>query len=119
LALREAVALRKSQVQECQAAAADALEGDDDDLMVRAKFALVAARKALEKVKERLRRQEAALGVLETQELTKMGENKYFELRMNARAVKRRLRDVLRAKKFERDRIERTSRRQQGEGEVH
>jgi hypothetical protein len=44
--------LRKSQVQDCEVAAADAYEGDDENLMGQTKLALVAVRKALEKVKE-------------------------------------------------------------------
>ncbi|KAJ6574190.1 hypothetical protein B0H19DRAFT_985911, partial [Mycena capillaripes] len=111
LALRQANEIRKTRVRDCEAAALDALDGDNADVIVQTKLALDKARTARTKVQHQLRQKEAALGVSETQELTRMAKNKYFELRMNARALKRRLRDLLQARKFERDRIERTSRR--------
>ncbi|KAJ7605716.1 hypothetical protein DFH06DRAFT_947610, partial [Mycena polygramma] len=72
------------------------------------KVALSNARAALTKLEEKLRRKEDALGVDDTRQLKKMAKSKFLEYRMNARALKKRLRDLLRARKFERDRIERT-----------
>ncbi|KAJ7697423.1 hypothetical protein B0H17DRAFT_1130398 [Mycena rosella] len=95
IATREALEIRKAQVNACEAAALDAIEDDDSpEEIVHRKVALTAARAALVA-------------------LNKIRKNKYIELRINAHALKRRLRDRLRARKFERDRVERSSRRQQ------
>ncbi|KAJ7687721.1 hypothetical protein B0H17DRAFT_939174 [Mycena rosella] len=113
LASRDAVAIRKTQVTECEAAILDAIDDDSGNDIVHCKVALETVRTALKKAKERLTRQELALGVGNRAALTKLGKSKYFELRMNAQALKTRLRDRLRARKFEHDRVERSSRRQQ------
>ncbi|KAJ7710676.1 hypothetical protein B0H17DRAFT_1190375 [Mycena rosella] len=113
LASRDAVAIRKTQVTECEAAVLDAIDDDSANDIVHCKVALETARTALKKAKEQLTRQELALGVGDRATLTKLGKSKYFELRMNAQALKTRLRDRLRARKFEHDRAERSSRHQQ------
>ena len=51
------------------------------------------------------------MGVNEHQQLKKFAASEYFRLRMNARAVLRRLRDRLRSRKFELDKVERSFRR--------
>ncbi|KAJ7472816.1 hypothetical protein FB451DRAFT_1175525 [Mycena latifolia] len=113
LASHDATAIRKSQVWDCEAAALDAVDVEDTDAIVQTKVALAKAREALGKAKDRLRRQELGLGVEDKVALKNLAKSKYFELRMNALAVKTRLQDRLRARKFERDRVERSSRRQQ------
>lgn len=116
LALRDAKAIRQAQVTECEAAALDAIDAENADAIVHTKVALESARAALFKVKDKLARKQLALGVADRTELTKLAKSKYMELRMNAQALKRRLRDRLRKHKFERDRIERSSRCQQVSG---
>ncbi|KAJ7809346.1 hypothetical protein B0H14DRAFT_2867323 [Mycena olivaceomarginata] len=78
---------------------------DYDDALVDAKMARDDARAMLLKTQDRLRRNEAALGVDE--------KSKFFQLRFDARVKKIRLRNLLRARKFEWERAERSSRRQQ------
>lgn len=65
--------------------------------IVRAKF---------RKIEDSLRRKEAALGVEERQTLRHLVNSAYIQDRMNARAIKCRLREKLRGRKFELDRIE-------------
>jgi len=55
-------------------------------------------------------RKRAALGVDERTQLARLTKNKYLQLRMNARALKQRIRDRLRQRKFELDRFERSYR---------
>lgn len=90
----------------------------DDDTIASTKVALSNARAALTKLEEKLRRKEDALGVDDTRQLKKMAKSKFLEYRLDARALKKRLRDLLRARKFERDRIQRTSRRHHADGEI-
>ncbi|KAJ7437710.1 hypothetical protein FB451DRAFT_1450462 [Mycena latifolia] len=99
LASRDATAIRKSQVQDCEAAALDAVDAEDTDAIVQTRVALAKAQEALGKAKDRLQRQELALRVEDKVALKNLAKSKYFELRMNAL--------------FERDRVERSSRRQQ------
>ncbi|KAJ7661818.1 hypothetical protein B0H17DRAFT_1212137 [Mycena rosella] len=101
IATREALEIRKAQ------------DDDSPEEIVHRKVALTAARAALVKVQERLQQQELVLGIDDKVALNKIRKNKYIELRINAHALKRHLRDRLRARKFERDQVERSSRRQQ------
>lgn len=52
----------------------------------------------------------AALGVDEQAQLSHLHKSKYLQLRMNARAIKQRIRDRLRQRKFELERLERSYR---------
>ena len=52
----------------------------------------------------------SALGVSERAQLSHLRQSKFLELRMNARALKQRIRDRLRQRKFELDRLERSYR---------
>ncbi|KAJ7495182.1 hypothetical protein FB451DRAFT_1387239 [Mycena latifolia] len=70
LASRDATAIRKSQVRDCKAAALDAVDAEDTDTI------------------DRLRRQELGLGVEDKVALKNLAKSKYFELRMNALALK-------------------------------
>ncbi|KAJ3715792.1 hypothetical protein C8R42DRAFT_698260 [Lentinula raphanica] len=58
-------------------------------------------------------REERKLGVEDKATYRHLGGSPFINLRMNARAIKIRLRSRLAARKFERDRLERTFRRQQ------
>ncbi|KAJ7663695.1 hypothetical protein B0H14DRAFT_2658723, partial [Mycena olivaceomarginata] len=69
------------------------------------------AEEALAKVQANLQRKEAALGVTKHAELQELVKSEYMRLRMNAHALKLRLRERLRARKFEKDIVERTYRR--------
>ncbi len=70
-----------------------------------------AGEKALERLEATLLRKEAELGVDESDELERLSDSEYARDVMNARALKLRLRERLRARKFEFDPVERTCRR--------
>ena len=57
-----------------------------------------------------IQRKRSALGVNERARLSQLSRSKFLQLRMNARALKQRLRDRLRQRKFELDRLERSYR---------
>lgn len=111
LAARTAKGICKTRVDDCTAEALEACGNEDRAAIALTKDALKAARTALEKATSDLKRKEEALGVTDRQELKKQQHTKFFELRMNARAVKVQLRDSLRSRKFELSRAERISRR--------
>ncbi|KAJ7033973.1 hypothetical protein C8F04DRAFT_1183724 [Mycena alexandri] len=117
LALRQAKGIRKGRVEDCESEALEACENGDAAAIVLTKATLTSARAALEKTKKDLGRKEAELGVTDREELKKMHKSKYFELRMNAHAMKVQLRDSLRSRKFELSRPERHIRRQQQEAQ--
>ncbi|KAJ7040108.1 hypothetical protein C8F04DRAFT_1254251 [Mycena alexandri] len=117
LALRQAKGICKGRVEDCESEALEACENGDAAAIVLTKAALTSARAALEKTKKDLGRKEAELGVTGREELKKMHKSKYFELRMNACAMKVQLRDSLRSRKFELSRPERHIRRQQQEAQ--
>ncbi|KAJ7070464.1 hypothetical protein B0H15DRAFT_957666 [Mycena belliarum] len=110
LLLRTSVKIRKAQVAELRQEFLDAVMDAEPDAPLR-KIAFESASESLEKAQSELDRKEAALGVTERQSLNGLGSSQYLQLKMNARALKRRLRDRLRARKFELDRVERSFRR--------
>lgn len=57
-----------------------------------------------------IQRKHAALGLDERAQLSRLAKSKFLQLRMNARALKQRIRDRLRQRKFELDRLERSYR---------
>ncbi|KAF7965169.1 hypothetical protein HWV62_45272 [Athelia sp. TMB] len=78
---------------------------------------IIAAHEALENARSHLKRLETAraqkfskLGVDESAALVSLKSNKYLNARMNALALKQRLRDRLRQRKFELERLERSYR---------
>ncbi|KAJ7154030.1 hypothetical protein C8R43DRAFT_1126688 [Mycena crocata] len=87
------------------------LSGVDEDI-VDTRMAAQAARDAVDKLKKQLNRKEAALGSGALVKLKQARKMKYFELRMNLSAVYSRMVSRLRAGKFEREAVERPSRRQ-------
>ena len=79
---------------------------------------LPALRKRHRERKVELLRKEVALGVEGRESYRHLVSSKFLNLRMNARAKKIRLRDKLKSRKFERDRVERSLRRKQYNGET-
>lgn len=69
------------------------------------------ARESLVRLEGQLLSKQRKLGVKENEELTRLVNNPYVGLRMNALALKSRLRDRLRSRKFELDPIERMVRK--------
>ena len=67
---------------------------------------------ASERISALLRQKERALGPIERQQLRKLVTSPYLRDRMNALALKIRLWDKLRSRKFELERLERTFRKQ-------
>ncbi|KAJ7627710.1 hypothetical protein DFH06DRAFT_1338877 [Mycena polygramma] len=80
---------------------------------------LQTARDALDKMESTLRRKEAALGVSDAEELANLAGSEYLRVRMNTRALKLRLRERLRARKFEMDVVERAYRRLMNDAKLH
>ncbi|KAJ7697062.1 hypothetical protein B0H14DRAFT_2418321 [Mycena olivaceomarginata] len=111
--LRNTTKAQKVELKDCEAALCAATDDGDDDALADAKMARDNARAMLLKTQDRLRRNEAALGVDEKVQLQKHTKSKFFQLRFDARVKKIRLRNLLRARKFEWERAERSSRRQQ------
>lgn len=85
------------------------LDGPDQAVI---ELSLDTARNDLSKAQRRLRSLESQLGTDDRKVLDKIRGSEYLRLRMNARALKMRLRERLRVRKFELDRIERSHRRQ-------
>ncbi|KAJ7873548.1 hypothetical protein B0H14DRAFT_3438323 [Mycena olivaceomarginata] len=92
-------------------------DGDEAAAMYEREFR--EAEEALAKAQANLRRKEAALGVIEHAELQELVKSEYMRLRMNARALKLRLRERLRARKFEMDVVERAYRRLMNDSKLH
>src|ERR1700709_2722994 len=78
--------------------------------MVEFNLQLVDARSRCARTADTLRRRRAALGMEEKANLAKMKKDIYLTVRLNARAVKTRIRDRLRQRKFELERLERSYR---------
>ncbi|KAG6822733.1 hypothetical protein H0H92_012755 [Tricholoma furcatifolium] len=73
---------------------------------------LAEARIQLKDLNARIQRKENVLGVDERTELQLLMTNPYFTTMLNALAVKQRLHDKLRSRKFELERVERSFRKQ-------
>lgn len=82
-----------------------------DDAQLYAELNLEDSRKAWNQQKDRAARLERQLGIDDKTVLKKLAHTEYYTARMNAKAVKERLRAKLRARKFELDPIERSVRR--------
>jgi hypothetical protein len=84
-------------------------EKDDVDIT---EFTLLLheARDKVSRIRKTLRRKTEALGVDERLDLRKLTNDLFLRLRMNARALKKRIRDRLRQRKFELERLERAYR---------
>ncbi|KAJ7121193.1 hypothetical protein C8R44DRAFT_831780 [Mycena epipterygia] len=108
--LRTAVKTMRKHVADLEASFLEAVEEDDPDAPL-VQVQVQSAEEALSAAVKKLRQKETALGVHEKQALTHLGKSKYMGFRMNAQALKRRIRDRLRSRKFELDKIERSFRR--------
>ncbi|KAJ7684879.1 hypothetical protein DFH06DRAFT_968141 [Mycena polygramma] len=117
--LRAAVETRKVQIRDLRKQFLDAVDRGDDANSTLLQMEYVEAEHAQSKAEESLRRKEAALGVDEHEELTKLANSEYMRHRMNARALKLRLRERLRARKFEMDVVERAYRRLMNDAKLH
>jgi hypothetical protein len=84
----------------------------ESDAFADAELGLERAQAALSESNARLRAKEAGLGIRDRNQVHQLITNPFIEARMNARALKMRLRDKLRFRKFELDRLERSFRKQ-------
>jgi hypothetical protein len=108
--LRKARDVLKSRVQDLE----DVLINPeiDEDVYLDAETRLPRARADLNRAIVAVRDKERALGVDEQVQLHRLANNPYIAARMNARALKMRLRDKLQSRKFELDPLERSFRKQ-------
>jgi hypothetical protein len=81
---------------------------------------VLAARKAIMKkqgvIDANIKTKKKRLGVKDQEDLKKLMGNKFLQLKLNARALKQRLRDHLRNRKFELERLERAYRQTTSNG---
>ncbi|KAG6912579.1 hypothetical protein DXG01_013663, partial [Tephrocybe rancida] len=108
--LRETQSDLKKRVKEYDAIIADVDSPLDE--YADARTELESVRKKLEELRTRIRRKQAVLGVGDCTRLTNLINNPFLALRMQTLALKQRLRDRLRFRKFELDRLERSFRKQ-------
>ncbi|KAL6298593.1 hypothetical protein BKA93DRAFT_820298 [Sparassis latifolia] len=78
----------------------DVLDTQEIDLQ------LVDARSKSARIASALKRKKAALGIGERAQLMRLARNVFLRIRMNARAIKHRIRDRLHQRKFELERLE-------------
>ncbi|KAJ7450463.1 hypothetical protein FB451DRAFT_1186860 [Mycena latifolia] len=117
LIMRSALKTRSIELRRLRDTYLDAVMDEDPDAGLH-QVAFKTAEEAMKATECKLREKEAALGVAERQSLNGLADSEYMRLRMNARALKRRLRDRLRGRKFELDRVERSFRRLVNESAV-
>lgn len=84
---------------------------DDLEAAALVDDALETEKAKLAKTLKQLKTGERELGVNGNSDLRRLAADQYFNLRMNARALKHRIREKLRARKFELDVVERSYRR--------
>ncbi|CAK5282214.1 unnamed protein product [Mycena citricolor] len=113
LALREEKKCARVRVEEAQEAWDNASEAEEHSRLM-ARSALLEAKMDLESIEESLKQKEAALGIDSRARLNKAKSNKFFEQRMNALALKTRIRDLLRSRNMELSELKRSGHRQQG-----
>ncbi|THU94094.1 hypothetical protein K435DRAFT_563197, partial [Dendrothele bispora CBS 962.96] len=80
---------------------------------------LEKTKESLRKAREKLGRHERSLGLQERTQVKRLMKSPFLTKRMNARALKIRLRERLRARKFEFDRLERSFRKQRSEQQLN
>ncbi|KAJ3748151.1 hypothetical protein EV360DRAFT_97769 [Lentinula raphanica] len=116
-AIEEAICLRKIRdtLQDRISALEDIITDVDSEVyeVAEAEEKLQDLRVKLSSVQTRLLRQEQTLGVADRTQYQHLATSPFIGLRMNAHALKLRLRKRLTSRKFERDQIERSFRRQQ------
>jgi hypothetical protein len=106
LALESTLGLQKKTITKLEATLA---LGDLDDITELSEQ-LQDAREHYQNLETGLRRKRAQLGVTEQEDLTRLRNDAFLRLRMNALALKQRVRDRLRHRKFEIERLERSYR---------
>ncbi|KAF7364466.1 hypothetical protein MSAN_01108000 [Mycena sanguinolenta] len=112
--LRKAVKILEARIQHLE----DVLiEGDTADAAM-AEGDLQTAWEKLSRTKDAMNRKEQALGVQDRKTLQHLKNSKFITARMNARALKYRVREKLRNRKFELDRVERTYHRKKTDGKM-
>lgn len=77
-----------------------------------AELELQTALNVLSKVKAKVTKKESEMGFTARQQLHHLLKSPFLSKKMNARALKTRIRERLRARKFELDRLERSYRKQ-------
>ena len=77
-----------------------------------AELELETALNVLTKAKAKVTKKESAMGITARQQLHRLLKSPFLAKKMNARALKTRIRERLRARKFELDRLERSYRKQ-------
>jgi hypothetical protein len=78
--------------------------------MVEMSLEVQELRESCHRISENIRKRRATLGVGQRTALRRMQDNEFLQLRVNALAVKTRIRDRLRQRKFEREPLERSYR---------
>ncbi|KAG6807169.1 hypothetical protein H0H92_008557 [Tricholoma furcatifolium] len=112
--LRKGRDILKERVKDLEDAV---LAGGPD--VVEAELEREEARKALKKHETSMKLKHRMLGVDQRHKLEKLLSNQYYGVLMNARAAKKRLRDRLRMRKFELDRLERSFRKQSNDQKLN
>jgi hypothetical protein len=109
LALRTTLSTHESTINVLEAKLESGLENDHVDIM---EFTMILdeTRAKVSRIRTTLQRKIQALGVDDRLDLRKLTNDVFLRLRMNARALKKRIRDRLRQRKFELERLERAYR---------
>ncbi|KAE9391440.1 hypothetical protein BT96DRAFT_832067, partial [Gymnopus androsaceus JB14] len=84
-----------------------------------AELELETALQVLRKAEGKVKRKEDSLGVTAKQQLRHLIKSPFLTKKMNARALKTRIRERLRSRKFELDRLERSYRKQRSEQRIN
>jgi hypothetical protein len=108
-ALQTTLSTHESTINVLEAKLESGLESDGVDL-VEFTIILDDARAKVLRIRKTLRRKVEALGVDDQLDLRKLTNDQFLRLRMNACALKKRIRDRLRQRKFELGRLERAYR---------
>jgi hypothetical protein len=109
LALQETRAIHKKALDAMEAKLESGLDNEHEDI-TDFTMLLSEARSKMSRIQETFRCKKAALGVDGRLNLQLLTENTFLRLRMNARALKKRIRDRLHQRKFELERLERAYR---------
>ncbi|KAJ7892456.1 hypothetical protein B0H13DRAFT_2234789 [Mycena leptocephala] len=104
LRLRKVLVVLRARVRGCEEAILDPT-ADLADIEIATQDLQIATAK-LRKHEATLRAKEAALGVADKQMLRHLLKSEYIRCRMNARALKYRIREKLRSRKFELERVD-------------
>ncbi|KII83586.1 hypothetical protein PLICRDRAFT_119196 [Plicaturopsis crispa FD-325 SS-3] len=111
LAVDKILAMQKSEVEfrEAEAALEEQLQGEYDEDVDVGDIAreLSDIRQKRSAISANIRGRIGALGTTDRANLHRLATNEYVRVRMNARALKKRIRDRLRQRKFELERLER------------